>query len=207
MEWRDIPGWPGYQINRLGKVRTSGGYELHQHGMGYRLYRDGRRRTVLTYYLLALAFAPAPVPAPAPESENAEFRPVTHLPGLEIDRTGRVRKTATGRVLKHGYQNDDKTRPKIVCICSDGVRRGGSIAVLLEEAFGEGAAQAAGLPAPRMELSSGGRRAARAHKEMYPTRRCATCGKPTTDYRCPACWIKLRGFTAEEAAARDYIEF
>jgi hypothetical protein len=26
-----------------------------------------------------------------------------------------------------------------------------------------------------------------------PKRRCATCKRPTHDYRCPACWKKLRG--------------
>ena len=25
-----------------------------------------------------------------------------------------------------------------------------------------------------------------------PTRRCHDCGRPTTDYRCPRCWARLR---------------
>ena len=29
-------------------------------------------------------------------------------------------------------------------------------------------------------------------------RRCTDCGRPTTDYRCPKCWIKRRGFTVDE---------
>jgi len=33
------------------------------------------------------------------------------------------------------------------------------------------------------------------------SKRCCTdCGKPTTDYRCDACWRKLRGMAFYEAA-------
>lgn len=28
--------------------------------------------------------------------------------------------------------------------------------------------------------------------QKEPTRRCHDCGRPTTDYRCPACWARLR---------------
>ena len=28
--------------------------------------------------------------------------------------------------------------------------------------------------------------------QMEPTRRCHDCGRPTTDYRCPRCWARLR---------------
>ena len=28
--------------------------------------------------------------------------------------------------------------------------------------------------------------------QKEPTRRCLDCGRPTTDYRCPACWARLR---------------
>jgi hypothetical protein len=30
-------------------------------------------------------------------------------------------------------------------------------------------------------------------KKDLPKRKCATCGCPTTDYRCPECWAKIRG--------------
>lgn len=45
-----------------------------------------------------------------------------------------------------------------------------------------------GLPERR-----GGSRSRGAHMRggVY-TRRCHDCGRPTTDYRCPACWAKLR---------------
>ena len=28
---------------------------------------------------------------------------------------------------------------------------------------------------------------------LYHGRRCHDCGEPTNDYRCPACWAKIRG--------------
>ena len=28
--------------------------------------------------------------------------------------------------------------------------------------------------------------------QKEPTRRCHDCGRPTTDYRCPRCWARLR---------------
>ena len=28
--------------------------------------------------------------------------------------------------------------------------------------------------------------------QKEPTRRCHDCGAPTTDYRCPRCWARLR---------------
>lgn len=45
-----------------------------------------------------------------------------------------------------------------------------------------------GLPERR-----GGSRSRGAHMRggVY-TRRCHDCGRPTTDYRCPRCWAKLR---------------
>lgn len=55
-----------------------------------------------------------------------------------------------------------------------------------------------GLPERR-----GGSRSRGAHMRggVY-TRRCHDCGAPTTDYRCPACWAKLRsrgGYSTTDA--------
>ena len=50
--------------------------------------------------------------------------------------------------------------------------------------------QLRGGPKPRLPKPSG--------KNM---RKCHDCGKPTTDYRCPKCWAKLRaqhGYSAED---------
>lgn len=52
--WRDIPGFPGYQFNRRGKVRTSSGYELSPQGRGYILSQAGQRIKVLFDELKAL---------------------------------------------------------------------------------------------------------------------------------------------------------
>lgn len=39
---------------------------------------------------------------------------------------------------------------------------------------------------------SGPRRRGKARSGNGHMRRCHDCGAPTTDYRCPACWAKLR---------------
>ena len=44
MSWRDIPGFPGYQINRRGMVRKNTGYVLSRNGTGYNLWLDGYLR-------------------------------------------------------------------------------------------------------------------------------------------------------------------
>jgi len=36
-----------------------------------------------------------------------------------------------------------------------------------------------------------------------PKRRCHDCGMPTHNYRCPACWEKVRGFAYAGESARD----
>lgn len=52
--WRDLPGFPGYQVNRRGKVRTTTGHELSPQGRGYILSRAGLRIKVLFAELEAL---------------------------------------------------------------------------------------------------------------------------------------------------------
>lgn len=54
-----------------------------------------------------------------------------------------------------------------------------------------------GLP----ERRGGARRAAMMGSGAY-MRRCHDCGAPTTDYRCPRCWAKLRsrgGYSTTDA--------
>ena len=58
MSWRDIPGFPGYQINRRGMVRKSTGYVLSRNGTGYNLWLDGRRQWVSGRSLREKVFPP-----------------------------------------------------------------------------------------------------------------------------------------------------
>lgn len=40
---------------------------------------------------------------------------------------------------------------------------------------------------------------------MKPLRKCTTCGKPTRDYRCSACWVKIRAAsTSCDEPASEY---
>lgn len=58
MSWRDIPGFPGYQINRRGMVRKNTGYVLSRNGTGYNLWLDGRRQWVCGRSLREKVFPP-----------------------------------------------------------------------------------------------------------------------------------------------------
>ncbi len=148
--------------------------------------------------------------APDPEPEEVQYRwpgdepyvPIGRMPGYEINRYGQVRNARTKRPVK---ERQHPASFNIIYVACAGVSS--QVNVLLEETFGPGAAQAAGLPPPDMDKVSKSR--ARAQQNGYVSRResatgsrrhCATCKKPTTDYRCPACWIKVRGYAAADTA-------
>ncbi|MDR1946455.1 MAG: hypothetical protein LBQ51_04730 [Desulfovibrio sp.] len=38
---------------------------------------------------------------------------------------------------------------------------------------------------------------------LPPPRRCADCGRPTNNYRCPRCWTKRRGYAVAEDVEVD----
>jgi hypothetical protein len=77
MDWREIPGFPGYNINETGNLRTLSGYSLPLRGSyrkKYRLRLDGRAAYRSVEELLALAFSaepPAPEPLPPASAEEA----------------------------------------------------------------------------------------------------------------------------------------
>lgn len=52
------------------------------------------------------------------------------------------------------------------------------------------------------------RQAISEYRALRNTRRCHDCGKPTSDYRCTACWAKRRGTqeTAQDLAARRRLD-
>jgi hypothetical protein len=87
MDWRPVPGFPGYEINPAGKVRKAGsGYELRPYGRSYRLVQGGVVRQVTRAALLALAFGPADsapsAPAPGPEAATGADAEVARLRAL-----------------------------------------------------------------------------------------------------------------------------
>ncbi|MBD5416980.1 MAG: hypothetical protein HDR50_04830 [Desulfovibrio sp.] len=207
MEWRDVPGYPGYQVSERGRLRKSSGYELGRRGTRYVLSRGGVLVRLTPRELIALAWPPEPKPAPEPEPVTAApapehmekevkaipegFVPLPGLDGYYINRAGECigRK---GRPL-HLVRRNGPSGPYYYI--ADSLR---SVRRLLLLAFGEGAATAAGYAepkpiAPEMLPRGGIRQYGHGTK-----RRCHDCGRPTNDYRCPKCWARLRGSTEAE---------
>lgn len=196
MSWCDIPGFPGYQINRRGMVRKNTGYVLSRSGTGYNLWLGGRRQWVSSRDLRERLFSQedAATPAVSPESE---FTPLPGYPGFEINRAGVVR-DAQGNPLflySRGEGNVPFYRLN---------GRSRRVNGLLYEAFGPGAAVEAGWPEPGLKQMAAARRP-RSRREVVSTgalRRCHDCGRPTVNYRCEACWRKQRGYGWEGATER-----
>lgn len=201
MEWRDVPGYPGYQVSERGKLRKTSGYELGRRGTRYVLSRGGVLVRLTPQELIALAWAPEPRPepetaAPAPELVEKEekaipegFVPLPGLDGYYINREG-VCLGRSGRPL---------TVHRSEYPSGGGYTLGhtyASIGRLLNMTFGPGAAVAAGYPEPKpidpARQSRGGIR----QPCQETKRRCHDCGRPTNDYRCPKCWARLRGSAA-----------
>lgn len=70
MEWRDVPGFPGYQVSRRGIVRTSTGYRPSRVGLRYVLHRDGQKVSMPAKEIAALAW-----PQPGAETPAAVVTP------------------------------------------------------------------------------------------------------------------------------------
>ena len=118
-------------------------------------------------------------------SIEQEWRPLAYLPGYEINRKGTVR-NATNKCVQltrrvHGQLG----------VMKQG--RWGSIAALLEETFGTGAAEAVGFQQPNLRRVLASRKDNRRKTKMSAKRHCTSCGKPTNNYRCDACWSKRNG--------------
>lgn len=137
-----------------------------------------------------------------------EWREISYFPGLEINRQGAVRNKETlAAVSSRKHYNSSH----IDAIQREG--RSSQINILLEEAFGPGAAEAAGFPQPDMEKVHAARERAENVRQgliapkaktgldapTFGKRKCTDCGKPTTQYRCEKCWKKRRGFGFEDA--------
>ena len=119
------------------------------------------------------------------------FVQIPSIPSHEINRLGEVRRISDGKVspwrVKH--HSNESTSTYVWCQPAPKVKQvSRTLNVLLYEVFGEGAATAVGLPEPRKNTY---RRAKDEERSMY-IRKCATCGRPTTNYRCSKCWSEIR---------------
>lgn len=206
MSWRDIPGFPGYQINERGTVRKNTGYVLSRRGNGYSLWQDGQRRWVSARALRHAAFPPEDAAASAEGMEaqpvaaasaESEFTPLPNHPGFEINRAGIVRDMQGHPLLLYSRGEENVPHYRL----NGRYRR---VNCLLYEAFGPGAACAAGWPEPGLQQILAARKPRLEHKEIGSglLRHCHDCGRPTANYRCEACWRKKRGYGQEGAAER-----
>lgn len=202
MNWRNIPGWPGYQIDARGCVRTDRGYLVPIYGQIYYLKRQGVRHRISRAELIQLMKPPMCEASSASSQGDKDFVPIPECPGYAIDRMGVIR-DPDGKEKERGTGKSG-----IPNILINGRHR--RLNILLCLAFGPGAATAAGLPEPdskRFARRSDDNIAVNPpflrNLEKKQGRCCHDCGRPTRDYRCPACWRKLRGFSAEEAAAHE----
>ena len=128
--------------------------------------------------------------------EAEEYRCLVEFPEYEISRAGVVRRVG-GRAVSARVKQGSGVQ--WVQLSRDYKQYGRTLSVLLVEAFGPGAAQAAGIKEPDMRRVGRSRgRVGRAKS----TRVCHNCGRPTANFRCDECWRGIRGYGA--AAASDH---
>lgn len=120
-----------------------------------------------------------------------EWKAIAYLPGFEINRGGDVRRIGGGPLLTK-LQGKRTSTPYVNAHTSRGFRTG-SVNVLLEETFGPGAAEVAGLPKPDLERVRNSRKARTVGRKPHGRRVCHDCGRPTNNYRCDRCWKIIRG--------------
>ena len=161
--WAPIRDYPAYEISTRGRIRRADShYLLHVRGHGVRISVEGVPVRIVVRDEMGRAFSPVPKPAPKPKRmakskekprtgapvAAEEWLPVEYLPGYEINRKGELR-GRTGRRITPALERQGVPVYRVVI---DGQRRGGSANAFLEEAFGTGAANAAGMPQPNMDV-------------------------------------------------------
>lgn len=209
MEWRDVPGFPGYQVSERGKLRKKGTrYELGMCGNKYSLRGFGGTKRMTKRELLALAWPSeqddmpeaekARPETPLSEKPEAEtriekgapfppegFAPVPGCEGYFLNRKGELLRPS-GVIAKPRQTANKFSFFHFIC------GRNYSVGRWLVLTFGPGAAAAAGYRERAAIL--GASQQERPRRGAAKKRRCHDCGKPTDNYRCNACWTKLRGF-------------
>lgn len=128
--------------------------------------------------------------------EVEEYRSLLEFPEYEINRKGVVRRVGGKTISARVKQGSGM---QWVQLSRDYKQFGRTVSVLLVEAYGPGAAQAAGIKEPDMARV---RRARGRQGRAKSARVCTTCGKPTSNFRCDDCWRDIRGYGS--AAAADH---
>lgn len=212
-EFTPIPTAPAYEINRRGQVRKRDThYRITARRRRVRLWLDSGYLTVNPRVLAAELFAvpnayetakPVQEPVDVASHEQADdvWRPCTDLPGLEICRSGEVRHASTGEPVRT-LRSAAYAHPYVhTRVNGKSVHR--AIHVLLEEAFGPGSAAAAGFPVPDMAHVHALRAALQKRAAPRGSRTCHDCGTPTDNYRCNACWKRVRGYGVGDEPAEE----
>lgn len=78
MEWRPVPGFPGYEINRKGRVRKSTGYQMVVRRGRVHLSRDGRQHSLKVMDVVGEVFG-------SKEPEASELKAVLVAYEAEIE--------------------------------------------------------------------------------------------------------------------------
>ncbi|HEU6435843.1 MAG TPA: hypothetical protein VE028_00130 [Nitratidesulfovibrio sp.] len=232
MDWKQIPAAPAYEINQRGQVRKRDThYRIAPRRHRVRLWRGSGYLIVNPRALAAELFtapetteaavadpesvntAPAdtnPVeadqaapdePEKQAEPQSHAWRPCVGLPGYEINRSGEVREANSCRMLPPRVQGDHPVPYVYVTVRGRGTGR--KVHVLLEETFGPGAASAAGYPTPDLVQVRALRDALQRRGLPRGSRACHDCGKPTDNYRCNACWKRVRGYGVGDEPAEE----
>ena len=180
--WRTIPGFPGYLISDEGEVVSPMKTVLRPFGDNKDTFclknRDGMQRKRRVADLLKMSRRGRVVEAPMVRTPPKGFEPIPDKAPFFIDRRGRVWNGKTGKEYAWTYVRAGSKSPRVRLM--DATH---PVAALLELTFGEDAAVAAGLPSPRrVDVSD-----LEKYGTLQPSRRCHDCGRPTDDYRCPAC--------------------
>lgn len=138
----------------------------------------------------------------------SEYAIIKDFPDYEINRSGSVRRVDGVHMGTAVTARYNAGGAEYVSLRQDGRLRQRCVNVLLVETFGAGAAGQAGYPEPDMrrvriqrELAArprSGKSLGRDARRRY-SRRCHDCGKPTNNYRCNECWIRIRGFGMADA--------
>lgn len=71
--WKDVPGFPGYQVSNAGRVRSFYRVLAPDSVKGYyrvRLYKDGRVSRIYIHRLVAMVFVPNPDALPQINHKN-----------------------------------------------------------------------------------------------------------------------------------------
>lgn len=212
--------YPEYYITKTGKVYKGTGFPTGERieeeeaadGQVYVTITNakGRLRRVSIADLKKDTFPDLyKVVAPNLELDGDEFVLIAKHPAFEINRRGEVRRVDTGAYLALFYREGKRTPVYHLYNRTCYVNR------LLYEAFGEGAAEAAGYKAPKEELKLRRLQEIEQRKRYYAqklaARRmelaarkaqirivtlCERCGKECEEGQrlCNECWKKERGY-------------